>query len=159
MFLFVTFLATKRPKVCFPQTWCSWQVAQQLDGAARMSDSRLPGFGARLAARKTCEYLLKRYRLPPLCVKPWVVPRGLLRHLGALRRHALRSLICIRNAYSRYWLLDHIRVIPGRTERWSDRANAKSLCSSQSLASLQGMSPGQLQSLCNLTSLRAMSGA
>ena len=66
--LFAAFLATKRPRIWFPQSWCSWQVAQQLYGAARLFDSRLPGFGARLAARKTCEYLLKRYRLPPLCV-------------------------------------------------------------------------------------------
>ena len=157
--LFAAFLATKRPRIWFPQSWCSWQVAQQLYGAARLFDSRIPGFGARLAARKTCEYLLKRYRLPPLCVKPWVVPRGLVRRLGALRCHAFKSLSGIRNAYSRYWLMDHIRVVPGRTERWSHRSNAKSQCNSQSLDLLQGLSPSQLQCLCNLPSLRAMNGA
>ena len=157
--LFVAFLATKRPRVWFPQSWRSWQVAQQLYGAAKLFDSRLPGFGARLAARKTCEYLLRRHRLPPLCVKPWVVPRGLVRQLGALRRHAFRFLSNIRNAYSRYWLMDHIRVVPGRTERWSHRSNAKSQRCGQSLAFLQGQSPDQLQGLCNLSSLRAMWGA
>ena len=71
--LFLSWAATRTPIIFIPRGWRRWQVAKQVYGAAQQVDKFLASCGLRTAARAELEKVLRRFQLPPLCVRPLVV--------------------------------------------------------------------------------------
>ena len=133
-------------------------MARQLYGASGVVDSRIRGLGGKISARRTLEYHLKRWKLPPLCVRPLLVPRCFTKALGTLRRAVWNALAGVTNRWSKQWLAENLRVLPAKTQKWSEKANAKRVLSGCSLDLLREMSTEKLGSICDIPSLRAFSG-
>ena len=157
--LFVTFMATRLPHVFFPGQWGPWEVAEQLYGASSYVDKCIRGLGGKIAARRAIEFQLRRWRLPPLQLKPLLVPRPLIKCIGKLRRIILAAFAVVRNPWAKRWLCDNIRILPARIQRWNDRANIKAVCCRQKLGSLCGKSLLELERLSLLPSLRGHLGS
>ena len=68
------------------------------------------------------------------------------------------SIPNIRNYYARRWVASHLKVVPGKTQRWADKVTVKSVLSRMTLRDLAGYLPAQLQALTGLPSLRAHAG-
>ena len=96
---------------------CVWQITRQIYSSANLISSSFGSFGLQLAARRTLDAVLRRLRMPPLTVRPWVIPGAVLRYSGQLRRMAAGSILNIRNYYARRWVASHLKVVPGKIQR------------------------------------------
>ena len=156
--LFLAYAASVSPRWSFPATWGQGEIAAQVYRAASLLDKRLPTIGWRIAARRSLERVLRWWRLPPLCLRPWVVPATMLRNLRALRGLAMSSVAVIRNRHAKRWVLDNLKVVPARVMRWTVHVNAKKVLARTSLADFQGKPVAALSKLSALPSLQACLG-
>ena len=156
--LFVAFCAIRKPRLWFPTGWHSPTLAQQIYMAADEVDARLPCFGMRIAARRALEQVLRRAKLPPLCVRPLCIHPALLPRLPAIRNLVRSSLILIKNRPAREWLDRHLRVIPGKRRKWQDKINAKQALRGIGRPTLLGMTKEEFSASVSLQSMAAFPG-
>ena len=157
--LFLSWAATRTPRIFIPRGWRRWQVAKQVYGAAQQIDKFLASCGLRTAARAELEKVLRRFQLPPLCVRPLVVHPILLSKLGQIRKLVKKALDTIVNGYAQQWLLQHLQVVPGKKERWQDQVNCKQIFARFKRTDFLKKPAGALGLMAQCRSLRAHQGA
>ena len=153
--LFLAFVASRSPRLHFPRSWSPGDVANQIYKAAVFVEKALSSIGLRIAARRTMEKALGAYGLPPLCVRPLVLPAFLLPRLRMVRQAVFAALCQVKNRQARKWLSDNVRVFPSKVHRWKSRVNAKSVLSRTCLSDLHRFSKDELSRMCTMPSLRA----
>ena len=153
--LFIAFVATRNPFISFPSSWFLWQKTRQIYMSAAAIPSRFGSFGLQLAARSTLEKALCGLKMPPLAIRPWIVPSAVLARRGKLRSLAYSCIQKIQDYSAWRWIAEHLRVAPGTTKRWTDRVNAKIVLSKLSLTALRDCSVPDSRRLANMPSLRA----
>ena len=121
-------------------------------------DKHLSSFGLRIAARRSLERLLRVFGLPPLCMKPLVVPACLLSRLSGIRRMVREVLEKVNNPVVKSWLLDSFRVIPGKKQRWNEAINCKGQFQKFDVKSVLALPSGEVGRLISMPTLQAYPG-
>ena len=96
--------------------------------------------------------MLRCFQLAPLVVKPICVHPFLVGRLSLLRNIFKSALHLVRNFYVRQWLDGHLRVIPGKRGKWSDKLNAKGVVRKLDVLALAKATPSHLADLVVLRS-------
>ena len=156
--LFIALCATRNPRIAIPYGWQPWQVARQVFQAAEFIDARLRCLGMRIAARRACEFLLRRFKLPPLTLRPLPIPAPLVSSIPQLRRIIGGGLSKVQNFFARQWLVNNLRVIPGPRLKWANHVNSKVALAGIDFVQLAALSPDELAKLISMPSLHAQSG-
>jgi hypothetical protein len=156
--LFIARCAARNPRIAIPSGWQPWQVAQQVFQASEFIDARLRCFGARIAARRTCEFLLRRFKLPPLTLRPLSIPAPLVSSIPQLRRIIAGGLSSVKNYFARQWLVSKLRVLPGPRLKWSNHVNSKLALAGIDFKQLAELPSDDLSKLVSMPSLHAQSG-
>lgn len=101
--LFISYSATRSPRIFFPSSWTSWKIAGRLHKAAEVAITVLGSLCAKTAAPRTLEFHLRRFKLPPLHLRLLLLL--LLRHvfgaIGQLRRCVFASFSLMRKPRAR----------------------------------------------------------